>query len=61
MNLKQSTTFLIWCGHKQRDGCTLTDQEFQKFCDAHDISVKKCGMLLIKESDHEYTRGQPFD
>jgi hypothetical protein len=61
MNLKQSTTFLIWCGLKQRDGCPLTDQEFQKFCEAHDISMKKCGMLFIKPEDYEYTQGQPFN
>ena len=61
MNLKKATTFLIWVGFKQRDGVPLTDQEYQKFCEAHDITVSKAGMLFIKPEDYAYTPGEPFD
>jgi hypothetical protein len=60
VNLKQATTFLIWCGHKTIDGEPLTDQEFEKFKEAHSISVSKAGILFIKPEDHEYKKGQPF-
>jgi hypothetical protein len=60
MTLKQATTFLIWCGHKQRDGVPLTDQEFSKFEEAHDVSMSKAGMLFIKPEHYAYIPGEPF-
>ena len=61
MNLREASTYLIWCGFKTIDGQPLTDQEFQKFKEAHAVSVSKAGMLFIKPEDYAYTRGQPFE
>ena len=60
MNLKKATTFLIWCGFKERDGVPLTDEEFKKFCEAHDVTVSKAHILFIKPEDYSYTTGKPF-
>ena len=61
MNLKQSTTYLLWCGEKKIAGEDLTPEEFEKFKIAHDISSKKAGLLFIKPEDHVYIKGQPFE
>ena len=61
MNLKQATTYLIWCGFKTIDGEPFTDQEFDKFKEAHAISASKAGILLIKPEDYTYTSGEPFE
>jgi hypothetical protein len=58
--LKEANIFLLWCGLKQRDRCSLTEQEHQKFCEAHDIAMSKAKILFIKPEDYEYTRGKPF-
>ena len=60
MNLREASTFLIWCGFKTIDGEPFTDQEFEKFKEAHAVSVSKSGMLFIDPKDYEYKKGRPF-
>jgi hypothetical protein len=60
VNLREATTYLIWCGFKQKDEIPFTDQEFSKFKEAHDVTVSKAKILFIKPEDYEYTRGKPF-
>jgi len=61
VNLRQSVTFLIWFGFKQRAGEPFTDQELKMFEQAHDVTVSKAPMLFIKPEDYAYTPGKPFD
>jgi hypothetical protein len=58
--LKEANIFLLWCGLKHRDRCPLTEQEFEKFCEAHDIAMSKAYMLCIKSEHYAYIPGEPF-
>ena len=60
MNLKQAVIYLTWCGEKTIAGEVLTTEEFEKFKEAHYVSVSKAGMLMIKPSDYAYTPGEPY-
>ena len=60
MSLAQAMTFLLWCGEKTLAGDPLTEEDMVLFKEAHKVSKSKASMLLIRPSDYEYKKGQPF-
>jgi hypothetical protein len=61
MTPRAAMVYLLWYGEAAIAGHTPTEEEFQKFKDARQVSMgMACRLMRIKESDYAYTPGQSY-
>jgi hypothetical protein len=62
MTPREATRYLLWYGEKTIAGDEPTEEEFQKFVQAREVTLSLAHKIMrLKPADYEYQPGIPYE